>query len=247
MRYKLKLLKTYYIWGREINKRSERERASVLVLVTVGLFGLWSLLIYGFQSNALKDAQTRLSLIGNDVAALQSKKSQIEQLSTTPDVQQLIKRHADLKRQLEELERRAIAYNKRYINPKDLSMMLRDMAAASQGVRIIDLSTLAAIHPMDLPQDPLAQESPDNKKNTSGTINLGFAVVEPMYYRLVLKGDFFGLMGYLKRMEQLSWRLYWDSFDYTIDKYPEGIATITFYTLKPVSDPSNPPANGGSP
>lgn len=241
------LLKSYYLWGREINKLSERERISVLVLVLAGLFGVWSLLIYGLQSNALKTAQTRLSLVNNDVAALQTKKSQIENLSSTPDVQQLIKRHDDLKRQLEELEQRAIAYNKRYIDPKDLSLMLRDMAAASQGVRIIDLSTLASIHTMDLPQDPLAQDSSGNKKNTSGTINLGFVVVEPMYYRLVLKGSFFGLMSYLKRMEQLSWRLYWDSFDYTIDKYPEGIATITFYTLKPVSAPSNPPVNGGTP
>ena len=48
-----------------------------------------------------------------------------------------------------------------------------------------------------------------------------------------MKGGYFAIQDYLQRLEQLSWRLYWDSFDYSVTHYPEGVVTISFYTLMP--------------
>ena len=44
-------------------------------------------------------------------------------------------------------------------------------------------------------------------------------------------GDFSGTVGYLRAIEALPWRLYWDSVSYTVQEHPRALVKIKLYTL----------------
>ncbi|MCL5260539.1 MAG: hypothetical protein M1561_02475 [Gammaproteobacteria bacterium] len=52
-------------------------------------------------------------------------------------------------------------------------------------------------------------------------------------YRIVLQfqGDFFATYKYLREIENLKWRLFWDKFNYKVIKYPLAEVTLQIHTL----------------
>jgi MSHA biogenesis protein MshJ len=43
-------------------------------------------------------------------------------------------------------------------------------------------------------------------------------------------------MAYLKKLEQLNWRIEWDTMTFTIEEYPQGLLTIDVYTYSNEKD-----------
>jgi MSHA biogenesis protein MshJ len=48
---------------------------------------------------------------------------------------------------------------------------------------------------------------------------------------LTLQGDYFSTLNYLKALENLPWRIHWDSIDYNVKAYPQAETRIQVYTL----------------
>ncbi len=46
-----------------------------------------------------------------------------------------------------------------------------------------------------------------------------------------LEGNYFDVVNYLKALESLEWKVYWQSIDYRVNKYPKAQVTIEVYTL----------------
>ena len=49
--------------------------------------------------------------------------------------------------------------------------------------------------------------------------------------QLTFRSTYFNAIDYLKRLEQLSWGLYWDSLEYKVVDFPEGVVTVKLYVL----------------
>ncbi len=227
MDYSLVFLKKLYQTNRDIERLSERDRALLLFIIAVVSFGLWFYVPHYFQTKSLESTQEQIRIAQAQQNTILVKKMQIESLVGTPDTEKLLTLHKELTAEVEALEQKILSYSHRYISGTDLAKLLHDMTKKTDGVKIVDLSTAAINQP-----DVSSTEKPVDPQTTP--------LVEKTYYRLVLKGGYFAILDYLRRLEELSWRLYWDKFDYVVSEYPQGVVTISFYTLKEVtSQPAN--------
>ena len=232
----LLFLRHYLLTKLRIEQLSERDRFSLLIIVLSLLFGLWFLLVHYPQKKAIEDSALQTQQLETQVNELKQKQTLIHTLLNNPDTTQFLNDYKDLSNQLNGIEQQFARYRRRYISSRDLAKLLHDMLKQTFGVTIVDLATI--------PQPVVAQPQPTTNQVSSGDASSNQNAssrmnVENIHYRLILKGNYFPIMNYLKRLEGLKWSLYWDKFTYTVKKYPEGIAEIEFFTLKLPTDTSN--------
>ncbi|MBL7480965.1 hypothetical protein [Legionella bononiensis] len=232
----LLFLRHYQLFKLRIEQLSERDRFSLLIIVLSLLFGLWFLAVHYPQKKAINDSVLQTQQLETQVNELKQKQTVIHILLNNPDTVQFLNDYKDLMSQLNEIEKKFARYRRRYISSRDLAKLLHDMLKQTFGVTIVDLATI--------PQPAVIQPQPTTNQVSSGDASSNQKASNRMnvvhtHYRLILKGNYFPIMNYLKRLEGLNWSLYWDKFTYTVKKYPEGIAEIEFYTLKLPTDTTN--------
>jgi len=54
--------------------------------------------------------------------------------------------------------------------------------------------------------------------------------------QMKMRGSYVASMAYLKKLEQLKWRIEWDTMTFTIEEYPQGLLTIDVYTYSNEKD-----------
>lgn len=231
MAYPLSYLKKYYQLKQQIEQYSERDRISILVIALSFLLALWFFAVFYPQKNAINAINQKIEGVKVQTESVRQKEVIINSMLSSPDTDKLIIHYGELAKKRTALESKFLSYSKRYINSRDLAKLLHDMLEQTFGVTIVDFSTVTP--PPVPPVQPVTPQAPVDQTTAQSTpVAL---VYEPIHYRLVLRGTYFSIMNYLKRLESLEWRLYWDKFDYSVTNYPEGNVAIDFYTLKPPS------------
>lgn len=207
----------YFLLKQKLDKQSERERISFLAMVISILFAIWFFGVYNLQVNALTDLQKQIQ--ATETAPIKLKLSILQAQLQSPNTTALLAQHKQLSTDITNLENQVVHHNQHVISSEDLDKLLHEMLQQTYSVSIVDFATVQQSTPTTVPasQANLEASSP----------------IDKVHYRLVLKGRYFPIINYLKRLEDLSWHLYWDKMDYRVSKYPEGIAVIEFYTLKP--------------
>ena len=92
------------------------------------------------------------------------------------------------------------------------------MLSDTPGLRLVHLESKA-------PEELGARPSEDAKKKKvgSGLYRHGL--------RIELEGAYPASVQYLERLEGSRWSLLWDRFDYEVQQYPNGRATIDLHTI----------------
>ncbi|MDX1518892.1 MAG: hypothetical protein R3318_02135, partial [Gammaproteobacteria bacterium] len=49
--------------------------------------------------------------------------------------------------------------------------------------------------------------------------------------KIVFEGDFLSTVDYIRKLENLDWRFFWDSIEFRVEDYPRSLSSITLYTL----------------
>lgn len=221
MNHRFSYLKGLYQLKQKIDSLSERDKALLLFIVIVGLFVFWYFAFYYSQKQLLIKTNKDINALQAQIGSLTQKKKMITSLVSNPDIAQLITRFNDLTYQTKLLDKELNQYTERYISSRDLSKLLHDMLKQTPEVIIDELSTVT-------PKATMGPASITEEKPVTTAL-----AVASIHYRLVMRGHYFSIMNYLKLLENLPWQLYWDTFDYHVSNYPEGIVTVEFYTLKP--------------
>lgn len=223
MNLKFFYAKQLYQLKQKITHLSERDKVLLLFITVIILFTFWFLVIWEPQTNSINELNQKTEKVQGQIDALTQKKMIISILISNPNTAGIIKHFNELTTKLAKLNKEITRYNERYISSRNLAKLLHDMLKQTLGVTIDDFSTVPPpIAPITTtPQTPPAQ------------IPVVPLSLQATHYRLIIRGTYFPIMNYLQHLEQLPWQLYWDKFDYTVTTYPEGIATVEFYTLKP--------------
>lgn len=230
MNFQITFIRWFHQLQVKINRLTERDRFLLLFILIVVLLALWYLLVLNFQLRDLHNKQAKIEQTQTEIAKYDEKKTALIQLINNAEASALLMRHKKLAQDLNKLDLEVNQYNKQYINSHDLAQLMHDMLKQTFGVAIDDFSTVV------LPIEQTPAPSPAPPATTQGneppkpklTLSL-----EPIHYKLVMRGTYFPIMNYLKRLEELPWHLYWSKLDYVVTKYPQAVATMEFYTLKP--------------
>jgi len=173
---------------------SFRERIAIAGALVVGL-------LLGIEALAWAPARKRLDSAEAQIASLDSQRATLQQELDKLDQEEALDPDAAVKRQLSSFDKQVSALDAKLaaqklqlIDPAQARPMLQALIANVQGLRMVGLHTVAPTQILD----------------TEG------ADMPPLYRHglvIELEGDYLPLLDYLKALESLPWRLYWDGLE----------------------------------
>ncbi len=195
-----------------IDGRNIRERALILLMVVAVLVAGWLLLVQDPLGNQRSQLQSQLAGLDSRHSA---QAEQLAQLSAARDPDADIRRQISaLERQLSELDAGLATVAQGLISAERLPWMLRDVLEKTGQLTLLDVKTLP------VRELPLA--------GTRGSETTG---VYRHTVSLRVSGSYFEVLAFVRSLEQLEWRFYWDRLDYRVSRYPEAEVEIRVYTL----------------
>ena len=122
------------------------------------------------------------------------------------------------------------------IDPIQMRYALLQLLKTQKGVSLQSFQVIAA-QPITLSSPKAVTKANDDKtKNKTGSdIQVEQAQQELVLYRHAIKiklsGSYFQLRDYLKQLEGLSWKFFWQEFNYQLKEYPVSELEIEMYSL----------------
>jgi MSHA biogenesis protein MshJ len=221
MDFRFAYLKKFYELQQQVDKLSERDRMLTLSVSIVVLLAVWSFVFFNIQISVLHSTNHEIEALNEQITPLMTKKMNIERLASDSGTAQLTAHMNELTLKMKQLDEDLTRNRGRFIGSRDLAKLLHDTVKQTFGVLIVNFTTFT-------PENLQAPTQTAEAKSSDEPLP-----EHMIHYRLVMRGTYFSIMSYLKRLEELPWNLYWDKFDYTVSHYPQGLATVEFYTLKP--------------
>lgn len=225
MSFHKRLLKIQF----QIDHKRLSDRVGILVALLLAISLPWYFLLYSPQAEMSAQMQMQIIALKTQTETLHRKYTNILALVKNQDTKKLLERFQLLQRQMQQLNQEITQFHHRYISDKNLAKLLNALLQDMGNVKIQNFTTfLKATSQVE------AKDSKDQaKKTTAAKPEEPQKTVDVAYYTLSLKGDFWSIFRYLRRVENLKWQIFWTKMDYQVGVYPEAVATIDFYTLRP--------------
>jgi MSHA biogenesis protein MshJ len=212
-----------------------RERLLLLGSVVAGFYLLWdTTLLLPIQNNK-KQIQSDLIDVQNKIDQISTEKKIFDKvLSQDPDAA-LRREQLRMQGRLSQLDGQLNELSLYLISVDKLPEVIRNISESASGITLLGLQAL--------PPEPIAL----NSDNAFALKSLGVAAksfmsdqsstsqssdaVHRHAIRLKIEGQFFEVADFLKSLESLKWRFYWEGMDYRVIKFPVAQVNIELYTL----------------
>ena len=205
-----------------------RERGILMFGVIAVTFFVWDFLLMQpltFRQQSIV-AQTQVSHA--ELNALFTQTEQIARAGTqNPDIAKKA-RLQQLQVKLKKLEAELGQTMHRLVPPRDMSKLLEMVLRRTPRLELRKVQSLGS-HPLD------SGSKDSNDPGTDDTVAMENAPVLSNVFRHGLRiefdGDFAGTLDYLKTLEGLKWKFFWDKIDYQVGEYPISSVAITVFTI----------------
>jgi MSHA biogenesis protein MshJ len=190
---------------------SLRERAMVSAAALVALLALVYTLMVEPELNKQRRAAAAMLQKHAEMRALDAQVQALLAARAQDPDRQRRERLAQLTAQLNQLEARILAEERRFTAPAQMRGVIENVLGRSRGVALVEMKTL--------PVTTLAS------KETS----------ERRIYRhgleLTVSGSYLDLLAYVRDLEALPTQLYWGGLNVDAAQYPKVLMKLTVYTL----------------
>lgn len=199
-----------------------RERLAVFLALAAVMVGLFFLLALNPAYARIQQAQRSLEQSEQALAAARAGELTLLQsasLDPDADARRLI---AQTSEENEALRSKLASTQAQLASPEKMTVMLRDLIAAQQGVELLSLRTAA-------PEDLLSRALETDKSQAARP-----AAASSLYRHAIelnVRGDYQALAGYLRRVESLPWKIELADMTLKTGAYPLSTMTLTLYTL----------------
>ncbi len=225
------LLEKWNLLAEKHNARVTRERALIIGSALMCIYLIWDFAFYQPVAKEYASYELRLEAAKKDLVKLTAEEKVFtDSLQNDPGAakkRELVRLQSELQKLNENLEQLAVGL----ISADKLPQVLYEVLEKSETLKFKGMQTRA---PEKLKFDQGVQvveesdeQRPENPEN-SGT---GFVGVFKHAVRMNFQGDYFSVIRYLRRIENLEWKLYWNLLDYEVDKYPRGNVVLEVFTL----------------
>lgn len=211
-----------------IDGRTRRERLLLAAAVAVIVALLWDVTLRAPLAERHAAAAQRVARLQSDLVGLEASTRQLrdELDAVTGGGGRVLE---DLRARLARVDDRLAERTRRVISPAQMVTVLREVLAAESRLTLVALRNEGA-------EPVIAEERPVR----SGGGADGEAGEVPRVYRhhveLVVHGEYFALLDYLKRLEGLRWQFRWDALRIETQDYPTARATVSLSTLSLAED-----------
>lgn len=137
----------------------------------------------------------------------------------------------DLKQQLAQRNQGINALITQEVNGQQMVQLLDQLLSKSQGLTLVKLEKDPADAVLGLSVASTATSAPAAASSVASTETLPSLGSHKHVIRITLRGNYFDLLSYLERAEQLPYKINWVKLDYAVEHYPTALLTLTLYTL----------------
>jgi MSHA biogenesis protein MshJ len=143
------------------------------------------------------------------------------------------KKIAQYEVKLAKVDEKLLALTTELISPVQMRYALLDLLKLEKGVSLLSFELLGA-QPLISNQTPTDEMSETTKEQKPAIENIESPVGLNLYrhgVKIKLSGSYFELQNYLLQLEKLSWKFFWQDFNYELKKYPKSELEIEMYSL----------------
>lgn len=219
-------------YSEKFNKTTPREQYLIIASGFVAVvFVLYSL----FLDEPIQDIERYNQQINNAQQDIDSKSNSIQVLEQAlredPNIA-LKKELSQYQAKLGSVDEKLLALTSDLIDPIQMRYALIKLLKLQQGVKLLSFEVLPA---KAVTENKAESEKLDEKDTT---VNTSAEQSQPKQLRLYrhgikikLQGQYFELKDYLTQLESLSWKFFWQEFDYQLKAYPISELEIEIYSL----------------
>ncbi|VUD56796.1 hypothetical protein TDB9533_02403 [Thalassocella blandensis] len=232
----------------QFNGRAIRERIILALCLFAVVYGVF---YYGFffPLDVKKAAiQKRLDDLGKESEKLSAQEIVFAQAIENDPNAEKKRELTRLSQQLKFLDEDLMKLSVGLISAEQLPIALRDVLLQSKGLELLGLeaqapSKLALSEPPKLDAGTSSETSPEKtqdelngqknqkqKEASSQEANRGVGLYKHAV-KLAIEGEYFTVVDYLKSIEELPWKIYWQTLDYQVQDYPRAKVVLEVYTL----------------
>lgn len=199
-----------------IDAQSTHYRIMGFIAALIIIYLLWYFVLYSPISKSKQASNNKLKSLNAEILKLKDKSSAIIIEANRPPDKKLQTRHEKLVAEDKKLSRQLDVLNQDMIPPEKMADVLREILGKEGGLTLNQLQSLPV-------KSLFSARSGDVSLNKEKLVSQGIV--------LVFKGDYFHTLDYLKQVEALKWRIFWDKLEYDVIKYPEATVKIHVHTL----------------
>lgn len=205
-----------------------RERVMILVLMLAILVGAWFNLLWYPQSVLQQQLKSDIEEIDSQVQLLDTRLGGLVRQAERDPNEQIKQELAKLKRFIAEMEGQIKGTTAALIEPREMARLLEQMLLSNDALQLVRLSTLKT--------EPLiGGGEADAGADAAPAIDDPDGVAEKNIYRhafvVEFEGSYLAVLNYLRTLENLPGRFFWDGIELTVTEYPMARVKLQLHTL----------------
>lgn len=209
----------------KIDARIMRERVLIFLSILAFIFMFWNFAIQTSIDKKTQDTQKSLDTLATQRTMLQAQiMAATQTLKNDPDKQKK-EQVAQLETDIGGVEAQLESVSQNLIKADKLPQALQEVLQKTQQLTLLEVKTLPA-HELQF----VEVTSANGAQQTSTPVDASAGVYQHAV-ELRVSGSFNQIVSFLIALEQLPWRFYWQSLDYSVDHYPNAEVTLRVYTL----------------
>lgn len=206
-------------WANWLDQRSLRERVLLAAVVLVVAFLVFDALVFHPQAQKSRHLKGQIGTLATTLAELDRQtETVLLRAKEDPDREHRAQKQ-QLQTELASLDERLKALTVDLISPCDMAEVLRELLIRQQGLRLVHLENLAPV--ALLPSEAESVES-DSEPHTN-------LYRHPV--RIIVSGTYLQAVAYLRDLEKLPRKLFWDELEIVVGDYPQTEISLMVYTL----------------
>ncbi|GGY67853.1 hypothetical protein GCM10011613_10080 [Cellvibrio zantedeschiae] len=210
-----------------IDARIMRERVLILLSILAFIFMLWNFVIQSSIDKKTQEAKENLATLATQRTALQTQIAATTQsLLNDPDKQKK-EQIEQLQTDIKGVETQLQTVSQNLIKAEQLPQALQEVLQKTERLTLLEVKTLPAHELQFVELSPAAPQA--NEQPASGPEPTAGVFQHAVEIRV--SGSYSQILHFLIELERLPWRFYWQSLDYSVDKYPNAEVTLRVYTL----------------
>jgi MSHA biogenesis protein MshJ len=219
--------KNWQNYSNKFSQLSTREQYLVLLSGLVAIVLIGSYLFIDEKSTKITtfDKQSRVMKSGNQ--SLDYTINEFQSALTEDPNEETIKEIARLQGKLAGIDKELVHLTTELISPSEMRRALLRLLRLEPGVSLLSFELLGAKPLLDLSS---AQANSALNDTQPSAEQLGLNLYKHGI-KIKLTGKYFELRNYLKQLEQLRWKFFWQDFEFSVKEYPQGEVEIIIYSL----------------
>ncbi len=219
--------KNWQNYSDKFSQLTTREKYLVLLsgLVAIVLIGSYLFIDEKSSKIATFDKQSRVMKTGNQ--SLDYTINEFQSALTEDPNEETVKEIAKLQGKLAGIDKKLVHLTTELISPSEMRQALLRLLRLEPGVSLLSFELIGAKPLLDLRS---TQANSDLNNSLPSAEQLGLNLYKHGI-KIKLTGKYFELRNYLKQLEQLSWKFFWQDFEFAVKEYPQGEVEIIIYSL----------------